>query len=145
LLICPAAPTDAKAIRALLCVELLETDPTSPDDAKIDILRIDAALARTDADILWLVANQGGLVVGTCMVALSHLADDIWEIGNLAVTSTRRRQGLGAALVAACEQYAAGRGGGTIMLATAEPKFYQRLDYREIRGTGGLMVKQLRA
>ncbi len=137
-------PGDAQAVRNLICKYLLKTDPTSPDeDAQVDLIGIDAALARTDPAMLWNVAVVEDELVGCCMIAQSHFADDVWEIGNLTVTKKYRRQGIGSGLIIECEEYAHFHDGKLILLASDKPKIYRKLGYKEIRGGRGTMRKRL--
>lgn len=137
-------PEDASAVRNLLCRYLLKTDPASPDeDAQIDLIGIDTAIARTDTAMRWKVAFVEEELVGCCMIGQSHFADDVWEIGNLTVAKKYREQGIGSKLIGECEQYARSRGGKLILLASDKPKIYRKFGYKEIHGARGTMRKRI--
>ncbi len=140
----PMANGEAPAIRALLCRELLETDPTEVDrDSMVDLSRIDAALACHGPEMNWTIAEMAGEIVGAAMVAMSIAADDVWELANLAVSKRHQGHGIGTVLLQACESHAASLGAKVILLATGTPGFYRSLGYRAIRGMAGLMLKRL--
>lgn len=83
-----------------------------------------------DGQALHIVAVEEGCVVGTCRL----LADgDVWRLGRMAVRRDRRGTGLGAAVLRAAHQEAAGGGAREIRLAAQVPvrDFYARFGYVE--------------
>ena len=112
----PLTTNDRTEAFSLICRDLLdETDPTTPSDetAAADFRRINAAIDRhiaDDSEMYWPVAIENGNIIGVCMIAMSHMADDIWELGNLVVAYSYRKNGIGSNLLKHCEKYAASHG-----------------------------------
>ena len=77
------------------------------------------------------------------MVALSHMADDIWEVANLAVAESHRNRGIATSLLQVCESHAQSLDGEVVLLATSMPGFYRRRGYRTVRGASSVMRKRL--
>lgn len=83
-----------------------------------------------DGRALHIVAVEAGEVVGTCRL----LADgEVWRLGRMAVRRDRRGGGLGAAVLRAAHEEAAGGGAREIRLAAQVPvrEFYARFGYVE--------------
>lgn len=131
----PAGPGDLAAITAL--VHELATSFVPDDD------RVAAAVARVltdmsggDAAALRLtVAETAGRVVGYCLAAthptLHANGDAVW-VEELVVHEPYRGGGVGSALMADVEEWAARRGTVVVALATRRAgPFYARLGYTE--------------
>ena len=79
----------------------------------------------------FLVARDDARRVVGC-AALQKFSRRLGEILSVAVLPAMQGQGIGAALVHACEQRAADRGLKRVFLMTAKPRYFARLGYRRI-------------
>lgn len=85
------------------------------------------------------VADEGGVIVGVCQVVIfrnigSH-GQRVAEIENVHVRHDRRSHGIGAQLIAACEDHARDRGCRRVQLTSNVERvdahrFYDRLGYQ---------------
>src|SRR4051794_3266964 len=101
----PALPSDAATI-ADLATQL--GYPSRPEEAEA---RLRDVLSRPDSTVL-VAEDEDGTVTGYGHVFGAHRvdADPFAEIGALVVDERQRSQGIGAALVEAMEEWAAGQG-----------------------------------
>jgi GNAT superfamily N-acetyltransferase len=134
-----AAPGDARGIAQLLA-EL--GYPVSPAVVAERLAR----LAASPADLA-LVAADGADVVGLAGVHVftSLEQGEVGKLNELVVAQSRRRRGIGAALIAAIEAEARRRGCVLLFLTTAERRkdahrFYRALGFEE---TGRRFAKPL--
>ena len=67
----------------------------------------------------WLVAVASGEVVGFVYAAVEAMADNVWNMRALAVSSGARGSGVGRALVDAIESKAKGDGGRSMLVDTS--------------------------
>jgi len=128
----PAAPADAPRLAAL-STEL--GYPMTPEEA---VERF-AELSR-HADHTLLVADEGGGPVGWIQVSRTRVfeAQAGAEIAGLVVAGSERGRGIGAALVAAAEEWAAARGCGALrvrcnVVRKRAHDFYRRERFRELK------------
>jgi GNAT superfamily N-acetyltransferase len=139
-LIRPAAPGDVAALAAL-ATHL--GYPATPEAMRARFERI---YGRDDYQTC--VAERGGRVVGFAgvMHGLSYTYDPPYaRLLALVVEPGERGMGTGAALVAAAEQWARGRGAARMHLTTAlhrdgAHRFYERLGYER---TGARFARKL--
>lgn len=138
----PARPADASTV-AVLASEL--GVPTDADEAARRLAKIAA-----DGDQIALVTEIDGEVVGWAHVveSTSLQSGTLVEIRGLVVAKSARRTGVGRALVAAGESWAAERGHEVIRVRTdvrrdAARAFYLGVGYEE-RKRQLLLTKRLR-
>jgi predicted GNAT family N-acyltransferase len=81
-----------------------------------------------DANAVHLVVDDAGAVIGTCRLLGSG---EVVRVGRMAVTRTRRGEGLGALLLACAHEVAAGAGAREVELhaQVAVRGFYARAGY----------------
>jgi GNAT superfamily N-acetyltransferase len=124
-----ATTSDADGIWPL--VRDFATSFTPDRDAFADIL---PALVRRD-DVLVLVAESGGDVVGYLLAALhpTFFANGpVAGVEEVMVAAAHRRTGIGAALMAEAEKWADARGAGYVSLASRRAgDFYLALGYED--------------
>jgi N-acetylglutamate synthase-like GNAT family acetyltransferase len=128
----PAHPEDAPAI-AGLATQL--GYPTRPEEAE---RRLGDVISRPENAVL--VAEAEGLVIGWIHVAGTHTVETepFAEIRALVVDEARRGGGLGAELVAAANEWAAGHGFRTLRVRSnvvreRTHRFYERLGFARIK------------
>ena len=109
-------------------------------DATVDQVteRLERLLARRDMCVF--VAEEAGRVVGWVHVQIAEYVESepLAVIGGLVVDRTRRRRGIGAALMADAEAWARSRGCGLMRLwstTTRAPahRFYASLGYTHVK------------
>jgi ribosomal protein S18 acetylase RimI-like enzyme len=105
----------------------------------LELAHFEAVLADLEMD--WIVAERAGEIVGFVSVRVLHAADrpllvprDFVEVDSLAVRADHQRAGVGRALMAAAEGWAAERGIIEIELSVWEFNqgalaFYEQLGY----------------
>ena len=126
-------PGDAPALAAL-SAQL--GYPASPDAVA---LRLERILERPDEVVLVAVGPQGA-VIGWAHAAEQRFLESEagCELLGLVVDRARRRAGIGRLLVAAVEEWAAGRGLGRMSVRSNATRseshpFYERLGYERVK------------
>jgi len=111
----------------------------APAGRALDLAHFEAVLADPEMD--WIVAERAGEIVGFSSVRVLHAADrpvlvprHFVEVDSLAVRADHYRSGVGRALMAAAERWAAERGLYEIELSVWEFNqgalaFYEELGY----------------
>ncbi|MEA2603625.1 MAG: hypothetical protein QOF89_4617 [Acidobacteriota bacterium] len=129
----PALPSDAATI-ADLATQL--GYPSRPEETEA---RLRDVLSRADSTVL-VAEDEDGTVIGYGHVFGAHRvdADPFAEIGALVVDERQRSQGIGAALVVAMEEWAAGRGYGALrvrsnVIRDRAHAFYERLGFGRVK------------
>jgi ribosomal protein S18 acetylase RimI-like enzyme len=109
-----------------------------PVDVAASAGRLAVALADGDRSVF--VAEVDGRVAGWIDVAERRPIQEgrSAEIGGLVVTADRHRSGLGRALVAAAEQWAAGRGLASLTVRSRSTRdaahaFYRALGFEDVK------------
>jgi N-acetylglutamate synthase-like GNAT family acetyltransferase len=132
MLIRPAAPSDAAAL-ADLATQL--GYPTRPEEAE---RRLRDVVSRPENAVL--VAEADDVVTGWIHVAGTHTVETepFAEIRALVVDAARRGGGLGAELVEAANEWAAGHGFRTLRVRSnvvreRTHRFYERLGFARIK------------
>ncbi|HEX8695365.1 MAG TPA: GNAT family N-acetyltransferase [Longimicrobium sp.] len=139
-LIRPATAADAAGLAPLITHLGY---PSTPEQMRARLERIAA-----HPDYATLVAERGGRLVGMAGLKRGLSYNHDWpyaRIVSLVVEPGERGRGTGAALVAACEAWARGRGAASVHLTTAlhregAHRFYERLGYER---TGARYLKKL--
>jgi len=128
----PAAPADAPRLAALSTQLGYPMTPEEADERLEDLSR--------HADHTLLVADEGGRAAGWIQVSLTRIFESpvSAEIAGLVVDAEARGRGIGAALVAAAEDWAAEHGCGTVrvrcnVVRERAHAFYRREGFREIK------------
>lgn len=128
----PAGPDDAPAL-ARLSGEFGYSDEVAPLRERL------LALLRQADQTVWL-AEEDGEVLGWMNARINQQLESPphAEISGLVVTTRRRSQGIGAALVAQAEQWARARGLNELRVRsrlerTRAHAFYQRQGYAELK------------
>jgi len=126
-------PADAPAIARLTTQLGYPSEPA-------DIERRFALIAGDPDDAVFVAQAPSGQVVGWVHAHGRHLleAEPFAEIGGLVVDEAWRGQGVGAALVAEAERWAAENGYAEVCVRSntireAAHRFYQRLGYRPVK------------
>jgi GNAT superfamily N-acetyltransferase len=147
---------DAEAVARIYVQASAEAVPREPSHFQVpDAQRVTGRYAkrRIGGEETVLVAERAGEVVGFVDLTIRRSAPDagtmlrrtlVGFVNELAVSEGRRGNGVGAALMAAAEDWAAGAGAEAIMLDTGTKntgaiRFYERLGYRPI---GVTLIKE---
>ena len=132
-----ATAADVPAVVALLADDVLGAARESPDD----LGPYEAAFAEIDRDPqhLLLVADRGGVVVGTAQLTflpgLSHRGATRAQIEAVRIGSAARGAGLGSRLIEWCVERARERGCSVVQLTSDATRldarrFYEQLGFR---------------
>ena len=129
----PALPSDAVVI-ADLATQL--GYPSHPEEAE---RRLRDVLGRPDSAVL-VAEDDDGMVIGYGHVFGAHRvdADPFAEIGALVIDQNQRSRGIGAGLVEAMEEWAAGQGYGALrvrsnVIRDRAHAFYLRLGFERVK------------
>lgn len=136
-------PQDAGALQTLLegCEDysaLVEGQPPD-EEAALDVMS-DVAPGKSLADKRLLGLWQGDALVGVLDVMRGYPEPEMWFIGLFLVAPAQRGHGLGAGVIRAFEDWAAGQGVRAVGLGVVEPnvaamRFWERMGFRETHRT----------
>ncbi len=129
----PSCPEDAAAILAV--VDDAFSDDTRDASEELDIVR-GTWERRRGTDLLELVADDGGIVVGHVLAATGDLAGQaIPAVAPLGVVTARHGAGIGTALMHAMIDEATRRG-WPMLLLLGDPGYYTRFGFEATSGLG---------
>ncbi len=95
-------------------------------DDERDILEFRADLGR---GAMCYAALLAGKIIGVTTVSRSFSASGIWEMGWTVVIESYRGKGIGAALIAASEDYAMSQGASMMILSSGECDYHAKRGY----------------
>ena len=139
----PFAPADQASARGLILEGLVEHFGAPDDRFNHDLDDIATYYANAN----FLVAESGGIIVGTgCLVPQTG---ELAQIVRMSVERSKRRRGVGHAIVDALLSHARARGFGRVILTTNESwedaiDFYTACGFHEIaRANGGVLFEMV--